>query len=261
MLHRVKPSPSNAAADPFRPDFIAPLLAPGLSAPAITHAMVSIINSFEFESFINVLATAPHMGVESQIYFWTNQPREWIEIYDQRSFIEIDPRPALSESQVTPLVWDTSTIPNRSEYKQFLAEASRFGICSGVVIPVPDSEVGRAGLSLHSSIPKIGRARQAKIRDNLGDLMLLAVYIHQIFMRAIIEMRLQPIHKGAPLSRREVQCLALAAQGMRGSDIARCLEISERTVQFHFSNVNSKFGSATRAEAIAYAARNHLISL
>ncbi len=261
MLHRVKPKQSSAAAtaDAFQPDFLAPLLLAGQSDQALTSTMLSIIRSFGFESFLYVMTTAPHMDVDSQIYFWTNQPSEWIEIYDQRSYIEIDPRPALSEHRVTPLVWDISTIPDKPEYKRFLKAAARFGICSGVVIPVPDSDLGRAGLNLHSPNPRFDSRRKAEIRDAMGDLILLAVHLHQMFMRTIVNV--PPAHKGAPLSRREIQCLTLAAQGIKGPDIARRLQISERTIQFHFSNVNSKLGTANRAEAIAHALQRHMLDL
>ena len=261
MLHNFKPTCSLLPSDPYRPKFIEPLLAATASNQSLTGAMTQVIQSFGFESFLYATTIAPHMDAESQIYFWTNQPREWIELYDQHSYIEIDPRPALSENQVTPFIWDTTTIPNTREFKRFLAEAARFGICSGIVIPIADPRLGRVGLALNSPVAKLDDSRRSAIRDALGDLMLLAAHVHQLFMRNIVENEIPPVHKGAPLSRREIQCLTLAAHGMTGADIARRLEISERTIHFHFSNVNSKLGAANRVEAIALALQNKLLTL
>src|SRR5436189_4299580 len=120
VLHNVKLGPSLPPSDSYRPKFIEPLLAAAVSRESLTNAMTWIIQSFGFETFLYVMTSAPHMDVESQIYFWTNQPQEWIELYDQRSYVEIDPRAALSEGQVTPFVWDTTTIPKTPDYIRFL---------------------------------------------------------------------------------------------------------------------------------------------
>jgi DNA-binding CsgD family transcriptional regulator len=57
------------------------------------------------------------------------------------------------------------------------------------------------------------------------------------------------------LTRREAQILELIATGLRNSAIARKLFLSTRTVDHHVSSVLNKLGVATRAEAIALAAR------
>lgn len=57
------------------------------------------------------------------------------------------------------------------------------------------------------------------------------------------------------LTRREAQVLEMIAMGQRNSAIARKLFLSTRTVDHHVSSVLNKLGVATRAEAIALAAR------
>ena len=49
----------------------------------------------------------------------------------------------------------------------------------------------------------------------------------------------------------ELQCLALAANGMTSSDIGIKLGITERTANFHFRNIIGKLGVLNRQEAIA----------
>ena len=53
-----------------------------------------------------------------------------------------------------------------------------------------------------------------------------------------------------PLTARELQVLQLVAQGLPGKQIARALDISERTVKFHVSNLLNKFGVRRRADLI-----------
>jgi DNA-binding NarL/FixJ family response regulator len=60
----------------------------------------------------------------------------------------------------------------------------------------------------------------------------------------------------AALSARERQVLALIADGMSNSAIAEHLNISERTVRNHASNVFDKLGVWSRAQAIVFA-RDH----
>ena len=61
------------------------------------------------------------------------------------------------------------------------------------------------------------------------------------------------------LSKREMGVLKLASQGMSNRDIAGALEISERTVKNHLSNIFKKIEVADRTQAAVFAIRNNLI--
>lgn len=63
----------------------------------------------------------------------------------------------------------------------------------------------------------------------------------------------------ALLSEREQEVLQAAAKGGTNQQIALALEISERTVRAHLTNIYNKFGVSSRAAAIAYAAQKHLL--
>ncbi len=62
------------------------------------------------------------------------------------------------------------------------------------------------------------------------------------------------------LSKRENQVLALLAQGAPNKEIALELSISERTVKAHVTSIFNKLGAGSRAEAVAIALRNGLLS-
>jgi len=93
----------------------------------------------------------------------------------------------------------------------------------------------------------------------MGDIMVLAVHLHAAFLRSIVS-GVEPRPRGQPLSERELECLSLSARGQTNSDIALKLSLSERTVQFHFSNSLSKLGAANRHEAVAIAVSRGLIT-
>lgn len=63
------------------------------------------------------------------------------------------------------------------------------------------------------------------------------------------------------LTEREVEVLALLAQGMPNKEIAAHLMISERTAKFHVSSIMGKLGATNRTEAVSLAAQKGLITL
>jgi DNA-binding CsgD family transcriptional regulator len=69
---------------------------------------------------------------------------------------------------------------------------------------------------------------------------------------------LAPSSLAGTLSQREVEVLCLMAAGRSNAQIAESLVISPNTVARHVSNIFDKLSVANRAEATAYALRNHL---
>jgi DNA-binding NarL/FixJ family response regulator len=63
------------------------------------------------------------------------------------------------------------------------------------------------------------------------------------------------------LSTREAEILQLLGEGLTNTEIANRLFIDESTVRTHFRRLRDKLHLKSRAEAIAYAARNHLTSI
>ena len=63
------------------------------------------------------------------------------------------------------------------------------------------------------------------------------------------------------LSKREISVLKLTAQGSSNKDIANILEISERTVKNHLSNIFRKIEVVDRTQAAVFAIRNNIIQI
>ena len=64
-----------------------------------------------------------------------------------------------------------------------------------------------------------------------------------------------------PLTPREVQVLALLAEGLANKRIAERLGISDQTVKFHVAAILGKLGVANRTEAVRVAVRRGLIAV
>lgn len=63
------------------------------------------------------------------------------------------------------------------------------------------------------------------------------------------------------LTERETEVLRLVAQGLANKEIASALNIGDKTVKTHISNILSKLGLASRTQAALYAARIGLVEL
>src|SRR6266487_1993547 len=62
------------------------------------------------------------------------------------------------------------------------------------------------------------------------------------------------------LTERETDVLRLLAQGQANKQIARSLNVAEKTVKVHVSNILSKLGVQSRTQATLYAIRTGLVS-
>jgi DNA-binding NarL/FixJ family response regulator len=63
------------------------------------------------------------------------------------------------------------------------------------------------------------------------------------------------------LTRREVEVLRLAAQGLTNKAIGRTLSISDRTVQGHLANIYGKLQVGSRTEAVTQALKQGWLTI
>ena len=63
------------------------------------------------------------------------------------------------------------------------------------------------------------------------------------------------------LTKRELDVLELLAVGMFNKEVGKRLEISERTVKNHVSNIFKKLGVTDRTQAAVFAIRNNLVQI
>ena len=235
------------------PLWLKPLIEGAKHGTALHQAVQEIVVSFGFTSFIYGLTTASHRSHEERFFCWTTAPAEWVAEYDQKSYIEIDPRVQHGWTNVTPFIWDRHIARGNKKIERFLTRAASYGIGSGIDIFLRDARRSRIMVGLNSPDREPSAARNVQIAERLGDLMLFGTIFHAIYIRAFIEKGLAAPQRGLPLSPREVQCLTLAAKGQTSADIAYKLGIAERTANFHFSNILSKLDAVNRPEAIANA--------
>jgi DNA-binding NarL/FixJ family response regulator len=72
---------------------------------------------------------------------------------------------------------------------------------------------------------------------------------------------LPPASASEALTPREIEVLAMMAEGLANKTIAYRLNISEHTVKFHVGSIFGKLGAQSRTEAVTLGIRQGLIML
>jgi len=204
---------------------------------------------------------------DALIYFFATQPREWSLRYEGKNYIEVDPRIAIAMRSSSPVPWDQeiALAAGRPQHQQrlrdFLADAARFGIRSGVAWILRNPHNHGVLVALNSSRPVFDAHQQTILARNIGDILTFGTYFHEFFMRNFVDTGIPSRLRGAALSAREVSVIEFVACGLTAEDIAPKLGISARTVRFHMDSARTKMGALNREEAVAIAARAGLINI
>lgn len=91
-----------------------------------------------------------------------------------------------------------------------------------------------------------------------GESLLDPVVTQRVIARVLESERQHQAHAFRDLSERELNVLALVAEGKSNAEIAAALSLSEKTIGHHVSAILSKLGVSNRIEAATYAVRHHI---
>ena len=107
-------------------------------------------------------------------------------------------------------------------------------------------------------------SESAELKKAIRAIMDGETYIQPSLIPALNAKRLErneEEEKIESLTRRELEVLKLLAIGMYNKEVAEKLEISERTVKNHVSNIFKKLEVTDRTQAAVFAIRNNLIKV
>jgi LuxR family quorum sensing-dependent transcriptional regulator len=194
-------------------------------------------------------------------YVITDQAEKWIRAYDERAYLELDPRVELA-SEPGYAFWEARQFDKDPRHKLFLRESAAYGIESGLVIGLCTRDPpSYAMLGLNRAAPTFDTwsaeqrllvAGQASI---LGKVLSRTVrcYLHkQELLFPAPPMKLNP---------REREILTFAAAGRTSKEIAGKLGVAKVTVDMMVAGILSKMGALNRNQAIAKAIDNKLIKV
>ena len=188
MLTFIQPGTVTLERAAYVPQFLDPLLEATKQGGPLEPSIDEIVRNFGFDSFMYGASATPYPDQESKSYVFTTLPRAWVARYDQEAYIEIDPRVKRASESAVPLVWDQASEGGRSVRQDaFLADAAAHGVASGIAFGVHDIRAGLVLIALNSSNPAIDGARHNTISRDMGNILLLGIYFHEIFMSGSVQ--------------------------------------------------------------------------
>ncbi|MGR9452579.1 helix-turn-helix transcriptional regulator [Rhizobium leguminosarum] len=181
-------------------------------------------------------------------------PPEWVKQYLERDYFSIDPVVRLGRRGFLPVEWSASKWDSGQAYG-FFKEAMAFGVGrQGVTLPVRGPHGERSLFTVTSNHPD-AYWRQFRM-DSMRDLQFLAHHLHD---RAMVLSGMRKITDFPQLSRRELQCLEMTANGLLAKQICARLSISVSAVQLYLASARRKLTVATTSEAVGKATALELI--
>lgn len=184
-----------------------------------------------------------------------NYPEAWVQQYSKDKLYEIDPVLQRAECNPIPFFWDTvfQAESITAAQRRMLLDATDFGIAHGFTVPIHLSWLPG---SLRASCTIVPDASTVSgLNYFMVEAMVTALYaaLNRIHSprRATTEIE---------LTRRERQCLSLAAQGKDDWAIGRLLGLSPTTVHSYVKRLMQRLGVRTRVQAIVWALETGQIS-
>ncbi|TIS03508.1 MAG: LuxR family transcriptional regulator [Mesorhizobium sp.] len=186
----------------------------------------------------------------------SDYPPEWRESYFRNGYSSIDPVVTRAKRLKAPFAWSSEDLhPRRrsSEERRFFAEATDFGIRSGLTMPLQASFGTVAMLTLASARPfsEISRVPDAHRAATAVEFVHAKLSLLSDFHVEESETR---------LTAQEATCLTWSSLGKYMPEIAAILGIEHRTVQFHLDNVREKLGAINLPHAVRIAFLRKLLN-
>jgi DNA-binding CsgD family transcriptional regulator len=183
----------------------------------------------------------------------TTYPAEWVSRYLLKRYFLVDPVVREGFKRRLPFAWDELQLT--PEAAELIEDAQKHGVGSyGYSVPVVDKDNRRSLFSITTT--GTHAVWENFISVHQQGLAEIAGVIHR---QAILEV-FGTDHPFPHLSDREVECLALTAQGKDSGDIAIILDLSENTVRSYLKSIRGKLGCSTMAQAVAKAIQHRVIS-
>lgn len=189
-----------------------------------------------------------------------NFPEQWLNLYFKNNLFKYDPI-VLNHSSPNAMIWSqvASTL-NDEKSKLVFDHAQAFGLFEGVSYGIEDHK------TKISSIFSLSGFSEKIPGHHIALFETIVPHLHQALFKlnqddADIQDSHNKIVKSSILSHREKEILNWIMVGKSNWEISIILNISERTVKFHVSNILKKLDTVSRTHAVAIALNIGLITL
>lgn len=240
-------------------------LVPGRSLDEQMDNVLRMARALGFDALVYDYSPVPldHEGIllTPSVVRLRNTPDDWQSLWCQEGFYQIDPVQHVAVNAVSPFAW--SYRPEDETVLQRFMDRNHAPVISylhdsqmtcGVTVPIHLPKGGFATLTGLRSDPSAGSLADA--RQALGDFTLLSHALQEAaFPLLAKESQACPIH----LTKRERECLKLAADGLTAGEIASRLNRSLATITLHLTSAMHKLGAKNRVQAVVRATHYRLL--
>lgn len=175
--------------------------------------------------------------------------RAWHEHYLEQGYADVDRTLEKNLVDTIPLFWDVkeqlAQSKNRRE-RRMREDSIEFGVRQGLSVPIHGPNNDFVSLTLHQFRNETCLTNY-KVHQYEW---VSAAYIYYHHIQRILTRNETATPATYKLTHREEQCLKLTAQSWRVEHIAKELNISPRTVNFHIQNANKKLGTNNKYQAV-----------
>lgn len=176
-----------------------------------------------------------------------NYPDGWQQLYQHRNYLAVDPTVRHGLCSAAPVIWTDKLFMDHA--REMWEEAHGFGLRFGWAQSVHDFHGAVGMLSLSRSATPISATEQRERRFQIAWLTQIS---HQRMAESLTPKLMPEIN--VQLSNREQEVLRWTADGKTSNEIAVILKISERTVNFHITNITAKLNASNKIAAAIKAA-------
>jgi len=229
-------------------------------ATNVQEALRFATEALGFDSFVfGIVANDRRPDAESRTYVITNQHDAWVRTYDERAFLELDPRIELA-AEPGYAFWEARHFQHNPRHRVFLKEASAYGIESGLVIGLCTRDPpSYAMISINSSTPTLEQWNANQRLLIAGQVSVLGKILSRTVRKFLHEQELLFPAPPIKLTLRERDILTLVAMGKSSKEIGAAIGIAKITVDMHVATMLTKLGALNRYQAIAKAIAHKLI--
>lgn len=222
-----------------------------------TAALHGAVENLGFEQMMFAVMPQPKTD-PGNVFMLTSYQTAWREFYDKQNMIAVDPTVEYCFKTSTPLVWMPQSFKTDAQQSLY-EEASSFGLRVGVTLPIHGRN-GEVGMLTCVRDQAPGAAFVKDLGAKLGELTLLRDVAYESLNKFMIADKKED-EEPPVLTARELDCLQWMAAGKTAWEVGRILGISEAGVNFHFSNLRTKFGVTKRNDVVVKAIRLGLVQL
>ena len=214
------------------------------------HALKKVFESSLQNLGIRHFACCSHvdpLGPRSAAVVFQNYPADWVRYFSESGHYRIDPVFRFADERMIPFFWDDPEFRSvlTAAQREILVEAEGVGLGHGYTVPIHPPGARMASCSV---VPDSGLIERGAYQA----VFTMGCFMFEAMLRNASREECSRA-RSVVLSRRERQCLELAAQGKDDWAIGSLLRISERTVHNHIERAKSRLGVCTRVQLIVYA--------